>query len=145
MLMEVLVVTSRHNTLATANPKLLTCSKLTGLYPQIYAVSCDVFEYNSVGQLVGHWNASAVDRAIPLDQYLNQARLPEGAERKCIVGAIRCMLHAASHGHTLSDNALFNFGKLVDNIVIVDAGSRERTTPLPKSQFDSKCMRTFWF
>ena len=79
---------------------------------------------DSVGQPVSQWNAWVVDLAIPLGQYLKQAWLPEGAERKCIVGAMRCMLHAASHGHTLSDNALFNFGKLVDDIVIVDANGR---------------------
>ena len=116
----------------------------TGLYRKIYGVSSDVIEYNSVGQPVGQWNAWVVDLAIPLDQYLKQAHLPHGAESKCIIGAIRCMLHAASHGHIMSDNSLFNFGKLLDDIVIIDAGSRKRTTPLSKSEFNSICMKRFF-
>ena len=125
-------------------PNLFRELASTGLYPRIYAVSSGVVEYNSVGQPVGQWNAWVTDRAIPLDLYLKQARLPQGAEIRCIIGAIRCMLHAASHGHTMSDNALFNFGKLLNDIVIIDAGSRARTAPLTKSEFNSTCMKKFW-
>ena len=126
-------------------PNLFEELASTGLYPNIYAVSSDVIEHNSVGQPVGQWYAWVADLAIPLDQYLRQAQLPQGAESKCIIGAIRCMLHAASHGHTMSDNALFNFGKLLDDIVIIDAGSRARTTALTKSEFNSMCMKKFWY
>ena len=34
------------------------------------------------------------------------------------------MLTAHSREHTLSDNSLFNFGMVHDNVVIIDAGSR---------------------
>ena len=70
----------------------------TGLYTRIHAVSSQVVEYNSVGQPVGQWNAWVTDLAIPLDQYLRQTQLPQGATSRCMIGAIRCMLHANSHG-----------------------------------------------
>ena len=55
------------------------------------------------------------------------------------------MLHAASHGHYLSDNAMFNFGKLLDEIVIIDAGSRPLVPNLmSKSEFNKTCMGKFW-
>ena len=54
------------------------------------------------------------------------------------------MLHAASHGHIMSDNALSNVGKWLDDIVIIDAGSRTRMRPLAKSEFNKTCMRKLW-
>ena len=55
------------------------------------------------------------------------------------------MLHAASRGHYMSDNALFNFGKQHNDIQIIDAGSRPLTpNGMTKSQFNITCMRKFW-
>jgi hypothetical protein len=55
------------------------------------------------------------------------------------------MLRAASHGHYLSDNAMFNFGKLLDEIVIIDAGWRPLVpNQMSKSEFNTKCMGQFW-
>ena len=61
-------------------PNLFQELASTGLHPKIYAVSSDVIEYNSVGQPVGQWNAWLEDLAIPLDQYLKQAELPQSEE-----------------------------------------------------------------
>ena len=121
--------------------KQLSC---TGLYTQIYAESNCALECNSVGQPGQRWKAWVTDDATPLDQYLKRQQLPQDAAEKCIIGAVRCMLHAASYGHTLSDNALFNFGVLVNNIVIIDAGSRELTNPISKGQFTQTCLKRFW-
>jgi hypothetical protein len=45
----------------------------------------------------------------------------------------------------MSDNAMFNFGKLLDEIVIIDAGSRPLVPNLmSKSEFNKTCMVKFW-
>ena len=44
----------------------------------------------------------------------------------------------------MSGKSLFNFGKLLGDIVIIDAGSRKPTTSLSKSEFNSTCMNRFF-
>ena len=119
----------------------------TGLYPQVLGAVLDCHEYNSVGQLVGQWNAWVSEYATPLDQYLKQPHLPAGAIKTSVVGAVRCMLHGARHGHIMSDNSLFNFGRLPSDseIKIIDAGSRQLSLdPWAKSDFNKTCMQKFW-
>ena len=54
------------------------------------------------------------------------------------------MVTAHSREHTLSDNSLFNFGMVHDNVVVIDAGSRPRSPKMSKSEFNRKVMRRFW-
>ena len=45
----------------------------------------------------------------------------------------------------LSDNALFNFGKYGDDIVVIDAGSRSTMSgAITKGDFNEQCMKKFW-
>ena len=111
-------------------PQLFKELSESRLYPLIHS-SNSCIECDSVGQPVGQWNAWVSDYATPLDQFLKQPGLPKGAKHLCVVGAVRCMLRAASYGHYLSDNAMFNFGKQQDDkelfkVVIIDAGSRPK-------------------
>ena len=88
----------------------------TGVYPKVYAAStceCDGTR--------GIWHAWVVDRAKPLDKILKEN---PAASNVCIPGAVRAMLIAHFNNHILSDNALFNFGMVDGNVVIIDAGSR---------------------
>ena len=54
------------------------------------------------------------------------------------------MLTAHSWEHRLSDNALFNFGMVEGNVVIIDAGSRSNQPEITKGQFNTKVMKRFW-
>ena len=54
------------------------------------------------------------------------------------------MLHAAKHGHTMSDIAMFNFGVLRNEIVIIDAGARHLTSEMSKGEFNQTTMRKLW-
>ena len=45
------------------------------------------------------------------------------------------MVTAHSREHTLSDNSLFNFGMVHDNVVIIDAGSRSKSPKMSKRDF----------
>ncbi len=125
-------------------PELFASFSGTGIYPKTHATNvCS--EYDSIGDFVLQWHAWVTDYASPLDQYLSEPFLPDGASKACVVGAARCMLHAASHGHYMSDNAMFNFGKLLDEIVIIDAGSRPLVQNLmSKLEFNKISMGQFW-
>ena len=128
-------------------PELFAELSATGLYTQIHASSPSVVEKNSVAQPVGQWNAWVTDFATPLDQYLKQKQLPRALAKKCIIGCVRTMLHASTHGHIMSDNALFNFGKHLDDIKIIDAGSRplqEVPNSITKGDFNTISMKKFW-
>ena len=54
------------------------------------------------------------------------------------------MVTAHSREHTLSDNSLFKFGMLHDNVVIIGAGSRPKSPKMSKSEVNTKVMRRFW-
>jgi len=54
------------------------------------------------------------------------------------------MLIASSCHHILSDNALFNFGVVNSNVVIIDAGSRSGERQPSKGAFNKKVMTQFW-
>ena len=54
------------------------------------------------------------------------------------------MLIAHFNNHILSDNALFNFGMVGGNVVIIDAGSRFGQQHLSKGAFNKKVMTPFW-
>ena len=54
------------------------------------------------------------------------------------------MLIPHFNNHILSDNALFNFGMVDGNVVIIDAGSRFRQPELSRSRFNTKVMKPFW-
>ena len=125
-------------------PEVIRELQFSELYPQLYAWSWCV-EYNAVGHPVFEWKGWVVDYALPLDQFLNQPNLPKEASSFCIVGAVRCMLHAAEHTHYMSDNAFFNFGIVRDQVVILDVGSRPiHSDTMSKSHFHAKVMKKFW-
>ena len=125
-------------------PEVIMELQSTGLYPQLYAWSCCV-EYNAVGQPISEWKAWVVDYALPLDQFLNRPNLPAEASSVCIVGAVRCMLHAAQHSHYMSDNAWFNFGIVRGEVVILDVGSRPiHSVTMSKSAFNATVMKKIW-
>ena len=77
---------------ADQEPRLFAELSSTGIYPQIHA-SNSCIEYDSVGQAVGRWQAWVTDYATPLDQFLRQARLPNGAAKK--MRCWSCPLHAS--------------------------------------------------
>ena len=54
------------------------------------------------------------------------------------------MLIAHSNNHILSDNALFNFGMVGGNVVIIDAGSRFGQPEVIKNTVIKKVLRPFW-
>ena len=54
------------------------------------------------------------------------------------------MLIANFHDHILSDNALFNFGMVDGNVVIIDAGSRSGEPQLSGGSFNKKVMTRLW-
>ena len=54
------------------------------------------------------------------------------------------MLVAWSCNHILSDNALFNFGMVNDNVVIIDAGSLSGQPQQSRGWFNKKVMTRFW-
>jgi hypothetical protein len=123
-------------------PELFAKYSSVGIYPQIHAAACCV-QYDSVGQPVGQWNGWITDYAVPLDQLLKIPSLSHEAAVRYIVGAVRCMLRAAKHQHCVSDNGLYNFGRLGENVVIIDAGSRGQVA-MSKAKFNSSSMKKFW-
>ena len=106
---------------ADPEPKLFAEHVDSGVYPRIFAAA-PVSELVSVAQPVSQWNGWITDLAVPLDQALRQPGLSREAVGRCIVGAVRCMLRAARHGHSMDDPCLCNFGLLGGDVVIIDAG-----------------------
>ena len=103
-------------------PELFQELQASGVYPVVHASGqCQV--QDPAGPRLKTWHAWVVDQAKPLDQILKENL---HASNVCITGAIRAMLTAHSRGHILSDNALFNFGMLHGNVVIIDPGSRPK-------------------
>ena len=103
-----------------------------------------VYELDSVEQPVRQWNGWITDLAVPLDQALRQPGLSSAAGGRCVVGAVRCMLRAAKHGHSMDDPSPYNFGMLGGDVVIIDAGLRP---PLDKEMSKSQLnqgLRKFW-
>ena len=114
----------------------------SAVYPHIYAIST-CMEYNSVEQPVLRWYAWVCEYAKPLDKCIGQDGVTDDVIRRCIAGTIRVMLRAATQGHPLSDNGLYNFGMIQSNVVIIDAGSRIKCD-MTKGDFNKTCMRKFW-
>ena len=112
----------------------------SGVYSVVRATGqCQVEDPE--GPRLKTWHAWVVDRAKPLDQILKENH---HASNVCITGAIRAMLTACSMRHILSDNALFNFGMVKGNVVIIDAGSRSNAPEISKGEFNTLVMRRFW-
>jgi hypothetical protein len=103
--------------------------------------SCQRQVLDSAGRPAQTWHAWVMDYAKPLDQILQE---DPAASYFCILGAIHAMVTAHSMEHLLSDNALFNFGMVQDNVVIIDAGSRSGTPPMTKGAFNKGVMQKFW-
>ena len=120
-------------------PRLFEQLLALGVYPKVHA-SGQCSTVSSAGQPAEMWQAWLSDYAKPLDQILKEF---PAASKICIPGAIRAMVKAHAGGHILSDNALFNFGMLQGNVVIIDAGSRE-SSQMKKSEFNKKVMNQFW-
>ena len=99
--------------------------------PKVHA-SCQCQVVNSAGRPVKTWHAWIIDYAKPLDQILKEY---PAASNICILGAVHAMVTAHSREHILSDNALFNFGMVHDNVVIIDAGSRPKSPKMSKGLF----------
>ena len=101
-------------------PQVFKSLEATGVYPIVHA-SCECQVFDSAGKIYArNWYAWVMDYAKPLDQVLQEH--PD-TSYFCILGAIHAMVTAHSSEHSLSDNALFNFGMVQDNVVIIDAGS----------------------
>ena len=116
-------------------PDLFRKHEATGLYPRVHAWAPCQFDSET-------WHAWVVEQAKPLDQIL---KANQSASNVCIPGAVRAMLVASLHNHILSDNALFNFGMVDDNVVIIDAGSLEdRAIERSKRWFNQKVIKQFW-
>ena len=129
---------------ADPEPKLFAEHGGSGVYPRIFAAA-PVFELDSVAQPVSQWNGWITDLAVPLDQALRQPGLSREAAGRCVVGAVRCMLRAAIHGHSMDDPSPCNFGMLGGDVVIIDAGRRPpREKEMSKSQFNKGLMRKFF-
>ena len=90
-------------------------------YPDVCGEAL-VYELDSVEQPVRQWNGWITGLAVPLDQALRQPGLSSATVGRCVVGAVRCMLRAARHGHRVDDVSLCNFGMLEGEVVIIDAG-----------------------
>ena len=104
------------------------------MYPKVHAATtCEI--------LGRTWHAWVVEQAKPLDKILSEN---PAVCNVCIPGAVRAMRIAHSNHHILSDNALFNFGMVDGNVVIIDAGSRFSEPKLIRSQFNRKVMKQFW-
>eukprot|EP00959_Pyramimonas_sp_CCMP1952_P068535 1430395-Pyramimonas_sp.AAC.1 len=102
---------------ADPGPKLFAERGRSGVYPHILAAA-PVFELDSFAQPVCQWNGWITELAVPLYQALRRGACSE----QCIVGAARCMIRAATHGHSMDDPPLCNFGMLEGDVVMVDAG-----------------------
>jgi hypothetical protein len=122
-------------------PKLFKALQATGVFPMVHA-SCECQVFDSAGGIFAqNWYAWVMDYAKPLDQVLQEY---PATSYFCILGAIHAMVTAHSSEHSLSDNALFNFGMVQDNVVIIDAGSRFATPPMTKGEFNKLIMHKFW-
>ena len=121
-------------------PKLFQALQASGVYPMVHA-SCQCQVFDSAGRPAQTWHAWVMDYAKPLDQIL---RDDSAASNVCILGAIHAMVTAHSMQHLMSDNALFNFGMLQDNVVIIDGGSRPNTPQISKGEFNKRVMTRFW-
>jgi hypothetical protein len=121
-------------------PELFQALQASGVYPMVHA-SCQCQVFNSAGRPAQTWHAWVMDYAKPLDQILKE---DPAISNVCILGAIHAMVTAHSREHLLSDNALFNFGMVQDNVVIIDAGSRAKTPPMTRGEFNKKVMKPFW-
>ena len=127
-------------------PGLFQALHASGVYPMVHASGqCQVF--SSAGRPAQTWHAWVMDYAQPLDQILKEC---PASSNLYILGAIHAMVTANSWGHLLSDNALFNFGMVEAttpcslNVVIIDAGSRPRITPITRGDFNKLIMQKFW-
>ena len=121
-------------------PEVFQALQASGVYPKVQA-SCQCQLVDSAGQPVQTWHAWVIEYAAPLDQILKENLATTNI---CIPGAIHAMVKAHSREHTLSDNSLFNFGMVHDNVVIIDAGSRPMSSKMRKSEFNQKVMTKFW-
>ena len=121
-------------------PELFQALQTSGVYPKVHA-SCQCQVVNSAGRPVKTWHAWVIDYAKPLDQILKEY---PAASKMCILGAIHAIVTAHSREHILSDNALFNFGMVQGNVVIIDAGSRRKSSKKTKGEFNRLVMRRFW-
>ena len=121
-------------------PEVFQALQASGVYPKVQA-SCQCQLGDSAGQPVQTWHAWVIEYAAPLDQILKEN---PASSNICILGAVYAMVMAHSRGHILSDNALFNFGMVHDNVVIIDAGSRPMSSKMRKSEFNQKVMTKFW-
>jgi len=115
-------------------PDLFRQLQATGVYTKVHASAQCQFGHET-------WHAWVVERAKPLDQILKDY---PAASNVCIPGAVRAMLIAHLYNHILSDNALFNFGMVDGNVVIIDAGSRYGQPQVSKLRFTKKVMTPFW-
>ena len=121
-------------------PEVFQALQASAVYPKAHAL-CQCQVVNSAGQPVKTWHAWVSEYAKPLDQILKEN---PATTNICIPGAIHAMVTAHSWEHTLSDNSLFNFGMVHDNVVIIDAGSRPKSPRMSKGEFNKKVMRPFW-
>jgi hypothetical protein len=121
-------------------PDLFDSRHDLGVYPTVYA-SGEITQLNQARGNVKTWQTWITDYAKPLDQIIKET---SAASYICITGAIRAMLRANTVGHILSDNALFNFGMVQKNILIIDAGSRFDQAKLTRGEFNKKVMQQFW-
>ena len=115
-------------------PDLFRELQATGVYPKVHASAPCQFGHQT-------WHAWIVEQAKPLDQILKEN---PAASNVCIPGAARAMLIANFNNHILSDNALYNFGMVDGNVVIIDAGSRFGQPQLSIGGFNKKVMTPFW-
>ena len=130
-------------------PRVFTQLSATCLYPQVHSMNRALVHSKDVKDVprdvpnTGSWYAWIVEKATALDQFIKRKNV---ANSTCIKGAIRCMVHAACNGHYLSDNALFNFGVLRNEVVITDAGSRPIASDIwSRAVFNKRCMKKFWY
>ena len=112
-------------------PDVFRALEASTVCPKVHA-SCKCQVLNSARQPVKTWHEWVSEYAHPLDQVLreNPASTSIG-----IAGAVHAMVTAHSREYTLSDNSLFNFGMLHDNVVIIDAGSRPKSPKMSKGLF----------
>ena len=121
-------------------PERFRALQASGVYPKVHARRrCE--EIDCAGRPVKTWYAWVMDYAKPLDQMLKEN---PSASKICILGAVHAMVTAHSWDHILSDNALFNFGMVQDNVVIIDAGSNRQSTKKTKGEFNRAVMKRFW-
>ena len=104
------------------------------MVPQIQS-SCQCQLVDSAGQPDPTWHAWVSEYAVPLDEILKENRV---SSKFCILGAVYAMVRAHSFGFVMSDNALSNFGMEHDNVVIIDAGSRDMYSETRKGEFNKR-------